>query len=357
MKFLDIADNEVVELAATGDMPEAVHQFEPRQIHAINAALAARRPLLIRGEPGIGKSQLARAAAKKLSRAFVPHTVDARTESRDLLWHFDAVARLAEAQLLGALCRVADFNVPDPLVPPVEKKDGEKEDRFQESNIRERLAISRFLHPRALWWAFDWNDALKRAGGIGLSAPPQPDGGDSANGCLVLIDEIDKAEADVPNGLLEALGAGCFHPQGCTEPVKATGIAPLVVITTNEERALPDAFVRRCLVLHLRLPSDPKKLAEYLIARGHAHFDSHKPPATDKVLQRAAELLITDRDIARENHWLPLPGQAEYLDLVRVVITRECTAKGQEALMEKVAEFVLKKHPDAFQRLPEQDAD
>jgi MoxR-like ATPase len=61
----------------------------------------------------------------------------------------------------------------------------------------------------------------------------------------------------VPNGLLEALGAGCFHPQGCAEPVKATGIAPLVIITTNEERALPDAFVRRCLVLHLRLPSDP----------------------------------------------------------------------------------------------------
>ena len=349
MKFLDIADNEVVELAATGDMPEAVHQFEPRQIHAINAALAARRPLLIRGEPGIGKSQLARAAAKKLGRAFVSHTVDARTESRDLLWHFDAVARLAEAQLLGALCRVADLNASD---PPVEKAD-----RFQESNIREHLAISHFLHPRALWWAFDWNDALSRAKDIGLSAPPQLDDGDSANGCLVLIDEVDKAEADVPNGLLEALGAGCFHPQGCTEPVKATGIAPLVVITTNEERALPDAFVRRCLVLHLRLPSDPKKLAEYLIARGHAHFDRHKPPATDKLLQRAAELLIADRDIARENHWLPLPGQAEYLDLVRAVITRKRTAKAQEALVEKVAEFVLKKHPDAFQRLPEQDTD
>lgn len=79
MKFLDIADNEVIELAATGDMPEAVHQFEPRQIRAINAALAARRPLLVRGEPGIGKTQLARAAAKGLGRAFVPHTVDART--------------------------------------------------------------------------------------------------------------------------------------------------------------------------------------------------------------------------------------------------------------------------------------
>lgn len=352
MKFLDIADNEVVALAATGDTPKAVHQFEPRQIRAINAALAAGRPLLVRGEPGIGKSQLARAAAKGLGRAFVPHTVDARTESRDLLWHFDAVARLAEAQLLGALGRVAELASPDPAPSSAEKGDPPAV-----PNPRDRLAIARFLHPRALWWAFDWTGALSRAKDIGIAAPPQPDGGDPANGCLVLIDEIDKAEADVPNGLLEALGAGSFHPQGCAEPVKASGKAPLVVITTNEERALPDAFVRRCLVLHLRLPSDPKKLAERLIERGRAHFRHHKPPASDKMLQRAAELLIADREIARENHWLPLPGQAEYLDLVRAVIARERTAKAQEALMEKVAEFVLKKHPDAFQRVAEQDAD
>jgi len=352
VKFLDIADNEVIELAATGDMPEAVHQFEPRQIRAVNAALAARRPLLVRGEPGIGKSQLARAAAKGLGRAFVPHTVDARTESRDLLWHFDAVARLAEAQLLGALGRAADLASPDPAPPSAEKGD-----RPATPNPRDRLAIARFLHPRALWWAFDWGGALDRAKDVGIPAPPQPDGGDPANGCLVLIDEIDKAEADVPNGLLEALGAGSFHPQGCTEPVRATGIAPLVVITTNEERALPDAFVRRCLVLHLRLPSDPGKLAERLVERGRAHFRRHEPPPSDKVLQRAAALLIADRDIARENHWLPLPGQAEYLDLVRAVIARARTAKAQEALMEQVAEFVLKKHPDAFQQVPEQNAD
>ncbi|MEI2783184.1 MAG: AAA family ATPase [Candidatus Competibacter sp.] len=352
MKFLDIADDAIVELAATGDMPEAVHQFEARQIRAVNAALAAHRPLLVRGEPGIGKSQLARAAAKGLGRAFVPHTVDARTESRDLLWHFDAVARLAEAQLLGALGRVPDPEPPNPTPPPAGKAD-----KAKPPDVRDRLAISRFLHPRALWWAFDWNDALDRAKNIGIAAPPQPDGGDPANGCLVLIDEIDKAEADVPNGLLEALGAGSFHPQGCAEPVKATGIAPLVVITTNEERALPDAFVRRCLVLHLRLPSDPTLLTKRLIARGHAHFDRPGRPVSEDVLQRAADLLIADRETARENHWLPLPGQAEYLDLVRAVIARERTAKAQEALMEKVAEFVLKKHPDAFQRVPEQDAD
>ncbi len=177
------------------------------------------------------------------------------------------------------------------------------------------------------------------------------------NTAIVLIDEIDKAEADVPNGLLEALGAGCFYPQGRAEPVTAKGIAPLVVITTNEERALPDAFVRRCLVLHLRLPSDPQRLTERLVARGRAHFDHPDCPISENVLRRAAKLLVDDREKARENHWLPLPGQAEYLDLVRAVITRVRGEQAQIELLKAVNEFVLKKHPDAFQQVPEQDTD
>jgi MoxR-like ATPase len=124
------------------------------------------------------------------------------------------------------------------------------------------------------------------------------------------------------------------------------------MITTNEERALPDAFVRRCLVLHLRLPTDPKRLAALLIARGRVHFGRR---VSVGVLERAAELLIADRETARENHWLPLPGQAEYLDLLRAVTASASKAKEQQALLEAVAEFVLKKHPDAFQHLPEQE--
>jgi MoxR-like ATPase len=346
MKFLEIADDAIVPLAATGDMPEAVHQFEARQVRAVNAALAARRPLLVRGEPGIGKSQLARAAAAALGRAFVAHTVDARTESRDLLWHFDAVARLAEAQLVGAMRGVVWATRQD-ATRPLEDKDAAAE----REDLHEQLAVRRFLHPRVLWWAFNWKGAEEQGALVHVLSPPQPDGGRPEEGCVVLIDEIDKAEADVPNGLLEALGAGCFYPQGSSEPVTAKGVAPLVIITTNEERALPDAFVRRCLVLHLRLPSDPLELAERLIGRGQAHFGRR---ASAKVLSRAAELLVADRELARENHWLPLPGQAEYLDLVRAVITRERTAKAQEGLLDSVAEFVLKKHPDAFQRLAEQ---
>jgi MoxR-like ATPase len=347
MKFLEVGDDPVVQLAPAGDMPEAVHAFVPRQVRAINAALAARRPLLVRGEPGIGKSQLARAAARGLGRAFVAHTVDARTESRDLLWHFDAVARLAEAQLIGA---TRGLGVSEPDSGEVEDSAAQRAQADRQA--KERLAVGRFLHPRALWWAFDWEGALQQAREVGVQPPPQPDGGDPGVGCVVLIDEIDKAEADVPNGLLEALGVGSFLPQGSTQPVTAKGQAPLVIITTNEERVLPDAFIRRCLVLHMRLPSDPERLAELLIARGRVHFGRRVSAA---VLARAAELLIADRKTARENHWLPLPGQAEYLDLLRAVTASAAKAKDQQALLETVAEFVLKKHPDAFQRLPEQD--
>src|SRR3954469_13233582 len=98
MRFLDVAPGHEVPLAPRGCLPEQVHVFEEEAIQAVNAALAAGRPLLVRGEPGIGKSQLARAAAKCLGKAYIPHVVDSRTESRDLLWHFDAVGRLAEAQ-------------------------------------------------------------------------------------------------------------------------------------------------------------------------------------------------------------------------------------------------------------------
>ena len=103
MKFLEIEAGTTVRLPARGDLPEQTHVFDADSIRAINTALAARRPLLVRGEPGIGKSQLAKAAAKQLKRPYVQHVVDARTESHDLLWHYDAVARLAEAQLCGVL--------------------------------------------------------------------------------------------------------------------------------------------------------------------------------------------------------------------------------------------------------------
>ena len=113
---------------------------------------------------------------------------------------------------------------------------------------------------------------MEQAEKLKEGGPPNPDRGDPATGSVVLIDEIDKAEPDVPNGLLEALGNGQFTPQGFGRPVVASGIPPLVVITTNEERTLPDAFIRRCLVLHLDLPKEPDKLIAKLVERGKTHF-------------------------------------------------------------------------------------
>ncbi len=177
---------------------DRIHQFRARDIHAINAAIAAGRPLLVRGEPGVGKSQLARAAAKALGRAFVKHVVDAHTESRDLMWTFDAVRRLAEAQLAGAL-------------------------RADVAAARRELATKRFLHPGPLWWAFDWQSADRQARVAGAKAPAQRDGGSWENGSVLLLDEIDKAEAEVPNGLLDALGAREFTPLGWGAPVRGAG--------------------------------------------------------------------------------------------------------------------------------------
>ena len=103
MQYLTVEDGHTVALQTGCDaQPERVHVFSRREIDAVNAALGAGRPLLVRGEPGVGKTQLAEAVAVQLQRFLLPFVVDARSESRDLLWHLDAVQRLADAQLLGA---------------------------------------------------------------------------------------------------------------------------------------------------------------------------------------------------------------------------------------------------------------
>ena len=304
-------------LTSRGSMPEQVHVFDLDSINAINAALAARRPLLVRGEPGTGKSQLARAAAKALGRAYVQCVVDSRTESRDLLWEFDAVTRLAEAQLRGAL----------------------QEERKQ---VRERLNEANFVRPGPLWWCFNWEDAAKQAKHVREAVPEQADDGDPANGCVLLVDEIDKAESDVPNGLLEALGSGQFTPQGRPHPVTARDVSPLVVITTNEERALPDAFLRRCLVLFLSVPDNRDELIKMLVGRGQAHFGDR---ADHEVLSQAAEMLADDRAEARKDQRPPYPGQAEYLDLVRAVLDMAPRdVEKQCQTLEDIRGFALKKH-------------
>lgn len=314
---LDGASHLQVDFASSSGLADQVHLLSVTEIHAINAAIAAGRPLLVRGEPGTGKSQLARAAAKMLNRVFISHVVDSRTESRDLMWSFDAVMRLANAQLASSL-------------------------QLDAQQARQELAVENYLQPGPLWWAFDWADAESQAERVQVLPPTQPDGGVWQNGSVLLLDEIDKAESETPNGLLEALGARQFTPLGRSKPVCVQGGLPLVVITTNEERALPDAFLRRCLVLRLDLPTGEQELIELLMQRGKAHFSK----ASEEVLRKAAEMLFKDRHAALEAQVTPRPGQAEYLDLLRAVLGLERTKAKQLAMLEVVAKYTLRKHVD-----------
>ena len=179
MTHLKIKPGTKIDLPVIGDAPQQVHVFEETSIDAANAAIAAKRPLLVRGEPGTGKTQLARAVAKALGWTYVPTIIDARTEASDLLYHLDAVTRLGEAQVTAAL--------------------GIK----NENQVRKLLAEWNFVQPGPVWWAFDWDSALKQAELVGIKPPNQQDGGDPAKGCVLLIDEIDKADADLPNEPVE----------------------------------------------------------------------------------------------------------------------------------------------------------
>lgn len=316
-------ESKAVRLTSGAANLEAVHIFDEDSVYAVNAALASGRPLLVRGEPGVGKSQLAQAVAEKLNRVFLPFAVDIQTEAKDLLWRLDSIERLAKAQIAGTL-----------TLPSAQSasKGGASE---QDKTLHAQLALSKFLHPGPLWWAFDWDDAMRQVPEAQCCKPSFKEGTEK-NGCVVLIDEIDKAETDVPNGLLEALGAGQFKIPGRSETVCATPPYPLVVITTNEERALPDAFLRRCMVLNLEFPGE-----KALVERGKQHFST----VERAVREKAAVMLVDDREKARKGGLRPLPGQAEYLDLLRALDQlHRGEPERQTQLLDKIRKFALCKH-------------
>jgi hypothetical protein len=261
--------------------------------------------------------------------ALMYEVVNNRTEVTDLLYQFDAVSRLADAQILGA--------------------SGADKDE-----VKQILAPDRYVRPGRIWWAMNWESARQQveiSGSSvlsGSSAPSAPADG-WRNGCVLLVDEIDKADSELPNALLECFANQSFQVPNVRTPVarKREQPAPLVVVTTNEERELPGPFLRRCLVLKLSLSRDPKVLKAFLIKRGKVHFDEKykRVEGYDAILSGAADLLIQDRERLGTGV-ICRPGQAEYLDLCRAVfeIAKEPGCGPATDIMKAVADFTLQKN-------------
>ncbi len=313
--------------------PAAHHRFDQETVWAVQTALSIRRPLLLRGEPGIGKSQLARAVAQQLGVPFLYHVVDERSERDDLLHAYDAVARLAEAQVCGLVAKDAPKDAP--------------------GDWRARLAERNFIRPGVLWWAFDWKSAEERAADFYRHLERKPKvlkppkgwlpGKEGCAGPVVLIDEIDKADPSVPNGLLECLGNDGFQTAQLGEAVRLAhpGQAPLIIITTNEERDLPAAFLRRCLVLQMRFPKEHDAAVKFLLERGTGVAAEYG--VSEKVQRLVGEVIVKDREDARGR--VGLPGAAEYLELLRALAEHaRGDDKAQEKRLGEIQKFVLQKH-------------
>ncbi|EDX80308.1 MAG: MoxR family ATPase [Alphaproteobacteria bacterium] len=229
---------------------------------AVNAAVALERPLLIKGEPGTGKTVLAYEIAKAFDAPLITWHVKSTTKAHNGLYEYDAVSRLRDSQL-------GDERVHD---------------------------VRNYLKKGKLWEAF--------------TAPARP---------VLLIDEIDKADIEFPNDLLQELDRMEFYVQEIDETIRAE-IRPIVIITSNNEKELPDAFLRRCFFHYIRFPD-----AETLSAIVDVHFPGIKP-------RLVAEALKTFYEIRDTPGLKKKPSTSELLDWLKLLLVEDIDA---ETLREK----------------------
>jgi MoxR-like ATPase len=229
---------------------------------AVNAAIALERPLLIKGEPGTGKTVLAAEIAQALGAPLVEWHIKSTTKAIHGLYEYDAVARLRDSQL-------GDPRVSD---------------------------IQNYIRRGKLW--------------EGFAAPERP---------VLLIDEIDKADIEFPNDLLQELDRMEFHVYETGETVKAKQ-RPVVLITSNNEKELPDAFLRRCFFHYIRFP-DPDTM--------HAIVEVHFPGIKQRLVAEALKLFYEIREVPGLKK---KPSTSELLDWLKLLMVEDI---GPEMLRER----------------------
>jgi len=255
---------------------------------AVDVVLATNRPLLVSGNPGSGKSRLADAVAAVQGWSLLAKTMTSRARLESLTVEVDQLRRLNDAQARG-------------------KGSGMRPDAY-------------YLNPGLVWWAFQPETACRRGLSesdannhrVSLPYPGTERISGSARHAVLLIDEIDKAEPDLPNDLLEPLDRRRFDlPEGFRVDGRSriTGgenISLLTIITTNGERELPQAFLRRCVMLEL---PDPEP--DQLVRIGLKHIPNGDPDRIRKIADRLHTFRTKADDLRRRP-----PGTAEFLDAI-----------------------------------------
>ncbi len=222
----------------------------PELIEVVNLTIfLQKRPLLLKGEPGCGKTRLARAVADELGLPYESWYIQSTTKARDGFYTYDAIARLQDAQLAHL-------------------------DEQERSKVKDP---KNYIKLGPLGRAF--YNSLKKS-----------------QRTVVLIDEIDKADIDFPNDLLQALDEGRFPIQETGEEIKANlKQPPIIFITSNDEKDLPDAFLRRCLFHYINFPEKPE-----LINIVNAHFPDAQPGVIEAAVRRFQLLRKQmEKDIAK----------------------------------------------------------
>jgi MoxR-like ATPase len=278
------------------------YRYTPDIKLAVRVAIALGRPLLVFGPSGCGKSSLVFNLARLFRRRYYEFVVHSRSEARDLFYRFDAVRRLGEAQIAGR--GIADdeenwrscypFIEPGPLWwvfnPQIAKLRGPKR---RSSSVKPALDPGR--------WPDDYADPSDHKEDPNVAPPP----------AVLLIDEIDKADPDFPNNLLVPLGSREFIVEETGDLIKfgndpSGDSAPLIVITSNRERELPVAFIRRCVVLEIK-PLNDDELID--LAKKTFRIEDDK---NVQIWKRVAELL---RGLRPRDQVSPV----EFLDAIKAV--------------------------------------